>query len=246
MELNNQNKLSYREWILTLLLSFIPIVNIVFLIKWSADSNNPRVNFARAFGTLLGTFLTIILLSIILLIILLFDTNYLIDKKMGLQEEKSYEQLLNKTNDELSMDIEIIEVKLIQPDPLIGEYGFAEVEIKVKNNSNENSYTGFVLDGNYYDSQGSILKNFEYVVKDNIPPTKNLLIKSKTFEPDAVSLEITNIYTINEPLINYEIDTDCSDFVDSIEATIFMNTSKSFGYGDHDLDRDGDGVACNR
>jgi flagellar biosynthesis GTPase FlhF len=44
--------------------------------------------------------------------------------------------------------------------------------------------------------------------------------------------------------VNYSIDKDCSDFSREGEATQFMNASVAAGFGDHRLDRDGDGKAC--
>lgn len=41
-----------------------------------------------------------------------------------------------------------------------------------------------------------------------------------------------------------EEDHDCGDFNSANEATEFMNKSIEAGYGDHRLDGDGDGVAC--
>jgi outer membrane biosynthesis protein TonB len=46
------------------------------------------------------------------------------------------------------------------------------------------------------------------------------------------------------PAIDYSIDRDCSDFTSEKEATRFMKASIQAGYGDHRLDRDGDGKAC--
>jgi chemotaxis protein histidine kinase CheA len=46
------------------------------------------------------------------------------------------------------------------------------------------------------------------------------------------------------PAIDYSIDRDCSDFTSEEEATRFMKASIQAGYGNHRLDRDGDGKAC--
>ncbi|WP_240620257.1 excalibur calcium-binding domain-containing protein [Peribacillus acanthi] len=46
------------------------------------------------------------------------------------------------------------------------------------------------------------------------------------------------------PPVNYSEDRDCSDFSREGEATDFMNASIKAGFGDHRLDRDGDGKAC--
>ncbi|MCG3793646.1 excalibur calcium-binding domain-containing protein [Bacillus toyonensis] len=47
------------------------------------------------------------------------------------------------------------------------------------------------------------------------------------------------------PNYNFKEDRDCSDFSNATEATEFMKKSKSAGFGDHRLDRNGDGIACN-
>jgi hypothetical protein len=47
------------------------------------------------------------------------------------------------------------------------------------------------------------------------------------------------------PLYNYEEDKDCRDFSSSTEATSFMKASKAAGFGDHRLDYNHDGIACN-
>lgn len=46
------------------------------------------------------------------------------------------------------------------------------------------------------------------------------------------------------PAVNYSVDRDCSDFSRQGEATSFMKASIAAGFGDHRLDRDGDGIAC--
>lgn len=43
---------------------------------------------------------------------------------------------------------------------------------------------------------------------------------------------------------DFALDKDCKDFSSSREATEFMNSSVKAGYGDHRLDRDHDGIAC--
>ncbi|MBN3545107.1 excalibur calcium-binding domain-containing protein [Fictibacillus barbaricus] len=47
------------------------------------------------------------------------------------------------------------------------------------------------------------------------------------------------------PLYNFEEDKDCRDFNNSTEATSFMKASKAAGFGDHRLDYNHDGIACN-
>lgn len=47
------------------------------------------------------------------------------------------------------------------------------------------------------------------------------------------------------PVYNFKEDKDCSDFSNSTEATAFMKASKAAGFGDHRLDYNHDGIACN-
>ncbi|MFE4430417.1 excalibur calcium-binding domain-containing protein [Peribacillus butanolivorans] len=47
------------------------------------------------------------------------------------------------------------------------------------------------------------------------------------------------------PIYNFKEDKDCSDFSNASEATEFMKESKAAGFGDHRLDRNRDGIACN-
>lgn len=47
------------------------------------------------------------------------------------------------------------------------------------------------------------------------------------------------------PIYNFKEDKDCSDFSNSSEATRFMKKSIAAGFGDHRLDRNKDGIACN-
>ncbi|WP_353959197.1 excalibur calcium-binding domain-containing protein [Bacillus cereus] len=54
------------------------------------------------------------------------------------------------------------------------------------------------------------------------------------------------IYTNSStPNYNFKEDRDCPDFRNASEATEFMKKSKAAGFGDHRLDRNGDGIACN-
>jgi Excalibur calcium-binding domain len=47
------------------------------------------------------------------------------------------------------------------------------------------------------------------------------------------------------PVYNFKEDKDCRDFNSSTEATSFMKASKAAGFGDHRLDYNHDGIACN-
>ncbi|AWG44327.1 hypothetical protein BEH_26445 (plasmid) [Priestia filamentosa] len=52
-------------------------------------------------------------------------------------------------------------------------------------------------------------------------------------------------YDYSTPIYNFKEDKDCSDFSNTSEATEFMKKSIAAGFGDHRLDRNRDGIACN-
>ncbi|QXE02848.1 hypothetical protein [Terribacillus sp. DMT04] len=62
----NNHQLGIMDWVWTLLLLALPVVNIVMLIIWAVDRTNPRRNFAIAYFIL---FAIGIVLSILLMIV---------------------------------------------------------------------------------------------------------------------------------------------------------------------------------
>ncbi|SNZ14127.1 hypothetical protein SAMN05421503_2237 [Terribacillus aidingensis] len=66
----NNNQLGIMDWVWTLLLLVLPVVNIVMLIIWAVDRMNPRRNFAIAYFIIMGVgFVLGILLAIVFTII---------------------------------------------------------------------------------------------------------------------------------------------------------------------------------
>ena len=68
MEMQTDNTVSVGNWMLTLFLTFIPIVNIIMLLVWAFSSSTPpsKANWAKAallwvlIGILLGVVMSII------------------------------------------------------------------------------------------------------------------------------------------------------------------------------------------
>lgn len=44
----NNNQMSVGQWLLTLILLAIPLVNIILLFVWAFGGDNPKKNFSRA------------------------------------------------------------------------------------------------------------------------------------------------------------------------------------------------------
>jgi flagellar biosynthesis GTPase FlhF len=73
---------------------------------------------------------------------------------------------------------------------------------------------------------------------------KEALAKKEQEERERLEQETKKEEEKKAASVNYSIDKDCSDFSREGEATQFMNASVAAGFGDHRLDRDGDGKAC--
>lgn len=68
----NNTPVTVKQWLLTLLLMAIPIVNIVLLFVWAFDSDtNPsKKNFAKAYLIFFAILLVIWIIVVILLIVI--------------------------------------------------------------------------------------------------------------------------------------------------------------------------------
>lgn len=58
--MENNQSMSLKEWIITIILITLPIVNIVMLIIWATDKQEPRNNFAKAYLIVMGCVFAII------------------------------------------------------------------------------------------------------------------------------------------------------------------------------------------
>jgi hypothetical protein len=68
METQNDQTISLGNWMLTLFLTFIPLVNIIMLIVWAVSSSTPpsKANWARAALLWMAIFIALgILMSIV-------------------------------------------------------------------------------------------------------------------------------------------------------------------------------------
>lgn len=68
MEVQTDQTVSLGQWMLTLFLTFIPVVNIIMLIVWAVSSSTPpsKANWARAALLWMAIFFVLaILLSIV-------------------------------------------------------------------------------------------------------------------------------------------------------------------------------------
>lgn len=67
--MNDQNTMSYKDWLVTLLLLSVPLLNLVLMIVWAFDTagNQSRANYCKATLTLVAISVVLgILMSVLL------------------------------------------------------------------------------------------------------------------------------------------------------------------------------------
>lgn len=65
--------MTLKDWIVTMILLFIPFVNIIMLIIWAVDNQNTQRNlFAKAYLIVTAGAIAIIIIFYILIFILIF------------------------------------------------------------------------------------------------------------------------------------------------------------------------------
>ncbi|MFS0612859.1 hypothetical protein [Lederbergia ruris] len=66
-----ERNMTLKDWIITMILLALPIVNIVMLIIWAVDKDEPRNLFAKAYLIVMaGVFALVIIFYIIMLVII--------------------------------------------------------------------------------------------------------------------------------------------------------------------------------
>lgn len=76
--MENQQPMSLKDWIITLILIFIPIVGLIMLIIWAVDKDDPRNKFSKAYLIVsIGLFVIIIVINFIIIIFFLLMTFFI-------------------------------------------------------------------------------------------------------------------------------------------------------------------------
>jgi len=180
-----QQQMSVKDWLSTLLLLMIPIVNIVLLFIWGFSRENIRKNYARAMLIVFGIVITLSVLFALM--------GNLIYISHASNEENSYEvvndiyELREEESERLNNDIEILEVGLEATDT-----GKELVGILI-NNSTTETYSGFKINCTVYDQNGIMLHSKEVIISDSIPPGVTFKFSQFGVHDDGVTVEIVNV-----------------------------------------------------
>ncbi|MCJ7842164.1 hypothetical protein MUB24_14890 [Lederbergia sp. NSJ-179] len=75
--MQSEKNMTLKDWIVTMILLVIPIVNIVMLIIWAVDKEEPRNLFAKAYLIVMigGIALVFIFYIIIFIVIMVFSVS---------------------------------------------------------------------------------------------------------------------------------------------------------------------------
>ncbi|GIN73643.1 hypothetical protein J14TS2_41180 [Bacillus sp. J14TS2] len=67
-----QKNMTLKDWVITLILLALPIVNIVMLIIWAVDRDEPRNLFAKAYLIVMAGTVAVVFIFYIIILIIIF------------------------------------------------------------------------------------------------------------------------------------------------------------------------------
>lgn len=154
-----ENQLSVKQWVFTILLLAIPIVNIVLLFIWAFGEKNNKTNYARAL-LIVGSIYIILVIILSIMGSLLAFFSY--DNYSYGEEEVGVTYVSDYVNEE----IEVLEIILEQNEREYGEY----ITGKIQNNSTTRTHSSISLDINFYNESNSVIDSYYINFDVNIPP----------------------------------------------------------------------------
>ncbi len=177
------DKMSVKQWVATLFIVAIPLVNLIFLLLWAVDKEDPRRNYARAtmivFSTIIGLALILGLLGVKM------------DSFSTQTQTPSYDYFYAQVeyDKELNENLEVLDIAPTK----LSDRGWQAIDGKVRNNSNETSYSGFVIECNAYDNDNTIIFTFDVVIEDTIPPGEILKFVHSVYSSHVFAVKPINI-----------------------------------------------------
>lgn len=76
--MKTEQQMSLKDWIITIILLFLPIVSLVMLIIWATDKQDPRNNFSKAYLIVSAGMIAIIFLIYFFVIIFLLFLGFMV------------------------------------------------------------------------------------------------------------------------------------------------------------------------
>lgn len=184
MVMNIERPLGLRDWIITLILTFIPIVNLVMLVTWAFDKENPRKNFARAYMIVVGSVLLISLPILLVMFVFSYSSTSTEEYDSNYYSDFEHYEYSSRAD-----DLEITELVFTE-----NPYNFRmDLSGEIRNLSQDFTFEEIILTGFVYDESGAIIDNFRLFFTQVIPPGETYKFEEKGFHKDAYSIKIKQI-----------------------------------------------------
>lgn len=166
--MGEQKEVSVKEWIAVLFLMVIPIVNLISLLYWAFGEKSFKTNFAKAMLSIVLTFVSIgLIMSIFSIGMLETIEEEPRDPKQNFYDAQMYSAELNTEN--VQRDLELIDITARHTDT---EVTLLNVDLIIKNNSEENTYNRATFEFALYDELGYLVGTYQYELDTDIPPLK--------------------------------------------------------------------------
>jgi len=185
-----ENQVSVKQWVITILLLSIPIVNIVLLFMWAFGEKNLKTNYAKAMLIVMACYTGIVIILAILGGII---ASFSMDEYSSSEWEEDGNVYVS---DFIEEDIEVLEISLEDGGGEFGEY----ITGRIRNNSVENTHESVTISVNFYNEENMILGSETVTFDAKIPPGQ--VYEFREFISDvyveriteAKSVEILDIY----------------------------------------------------
>lgn len=180
------NQMSVKQWVKTLIIIAVPIVNLIFLFRWAFGGDNPLKNYSRAFLMVFSTFIGISLILGIAGVVL--ESQSYKGQTQATYDFMAEEEYRKSNEEDLNNNLEILDISIQTRDD-----GFNEIVGKVRNNSTSKSYSHFTITCNVYDKDNAIIQTISISVDDTVPEGETFKFSEFGVHIDASSVKVIKI-----------------------------------------------------
>ncbi|VDG98851.1 Uncharacterised protein [Lysinibacillus sphaericus] len=178
------NQMTVKDWIVTLLILAIPIVNIIFLLIWAFGKEDSRKNYSRA---ALIVYSIIIGLSLVIGITATIFDYSLDSSSVDTDYDANYWTYQAEERQEMNNNIEISDVHVKDN----GNY--KSVAGLIKNNSTTESYSNFDIEFNIYNENNSIIQTVTANIDGTVTPGDVFEFSEGILHIDSFSAKVIDL-----------------------------------------------------
>lgn len=178
--------MSVKQWVKTLVVIAIPIVNLVFLFRWAFGEYNVLKNYSRAFLIVISIFIGFSLMLGIAGAVV--ESQSYQGQTQATYDYVAVEEYNRKKEEDLTNNLEILDISIERD-----ASDFAEIVGKVRNNSTSKAYSNFTITCNVYDKDNAILQTVNIFIENTIPEGEILKFSEFAIHIDAFSVKVIKI-----------------------------------------------------